>query len=99
VGAQKPLEGTSIARYFKDASHHEVHHTHISSNSAIARLAGWLEARSRTQPELTSTQIMELYNINADYSETRTFPRNIPKSRATRKLWWSEAQKYAFFLR
>ncbi len=95
--SQKPLEGTSIAATLSNGSAPEVHHTQYFEQLGHRAIwqDGWkLVAEHKPETDFESDK-WELYNINADYSETKDLSTKYPdKVGQLKKLWWSEAQKY-----
>jgi arylsulfatase len=95
--SQKPLEGTSIAATFKDASAPEVHHTQYFEQLGHRAIYddGWKLVAEHKAGDDFDADKWELYNNKEDYSETKDLSTKYPERvEELKRLWWSEARKY-----
>ena len=109
---QAPIEGTSFAYTFdaknaKAASHHEVQYFEMMGQWALYD-KGWLlstkvnrapwEAFGPANPDPLNNQILELYNLNTDFSQSKNIAdANPEKVKEMKKLFVEEARKYQVF--
>ncbi len=109
---QKPIEGTSFAYTFdkknaKAASRHHVQYFEMMGQWALYD-DGWLlstqvnrapwQAFGAANPDPLNNQVLELYNLNEDFSQSNDIADKYPeKVKAMKKLFIEEAEKFQVF--
>jgi arylsulfatase len=101
---QKPIEGTSFAYTFDDASARDRRRTqyfelganrgmyHNGWMASALSFAPWEPNRSGFDPD---KQKWELYHVDQDFSQAEDLAAKDPqKLRELQDLWWAEASKY-----
>lgn len=102
---QSPLEGTSFAESFADASapeHRETQYFEMFGNRGIYHKGWTAVTKHRTPWELTGAaplafddDIWELYDTTADWSQARNLAKEYPqKLHELQRLWLIEAAKH-----
>ncbi len=110
--AQSPIEGTSFAYTFapkaaKEPSRHKIQYFEMMGQWALYN-DGWLlstqvnrapwEAFGPANPDPLNNQVLELYNLNKDFSQSENIADKYPdKVKEMKALFVSEAQKYQVF--
>jgi hypothetical protein len=109
---QKPIEGTSFAYTFdasnaKVASRHKTQYFEMMGQWALYN-DGWMlstkvnrapwEAFGPANPDPLNNQVLELYNLNTDFSQTTDLAATNPqKVKEMKDMFISEAKKYQVF--
>lgn len=109
---QAPIEGTSFAYTFdaanaKEASRHKVQYFEMMGQWAIYD-EGWLlstevnrapwEAFGAANPDPLNNQVLELYNLNEDFSQSKNIAKKNPeKVKEMKRKFIEEAKKYQVF--
>jgi arylsulfatase len=109
---QAPIEGTSFAYTFdaanaKEPSHHKVQYFEMMGQWAIYN-EGWFmstkvnrapwEAFGKANTDPLNNQVLELYNLNTDFSQSKNIADKYPeKVKEMKKLFIEEAKKYQVF--
>ncbi|WP_417851450.1 arylsulfatase [Thalassoglobus sp.] len=109
---QKPIEGTSLVYTFdkkneKAPSQHKTQYFEMMGQWALYH-EGWLlstkvnrapwEAFGSANPDPLNNQVLELYNLNEDFSQSRNIAdENADKLKEMKKLFIAEAKKYQVF--
>lgn len=109
---QAPIEGTSFAYTFapkaaKQPSRHKIQYFEMMGQWALYN-DGWLlstqvnrapwEAFGPANPDPLNNQVMELYDLTKDFSQTENLAAKYPdKVKEMKALFISEAQKYQVF--
>jgi arylsulfatase A-like enzyme len=109
---QAPIEGTSFAYTFDAAnakvpSRHKTQYFEMFGQWALYN-DGWLlstkvnrapwEAFGRANPDPLNNQVLQLYNLNADFSQSQDLAaKNPSKVKEMKKLFIDEARKYQVF--
>jgi arylsulfatase A-like enzyme len=103
--AQKPIEGVSMAYSFNDANaseHRETQYFEMVGNRGIYH-KGWTAVTRHRTPWLTGAvqlaafddDVWELYDTNADWSQSKDLSKDNPKKlHDLQRLWLIEATKY-----
>ena len=110
--AQSPIEGTSFAYTFapksaKEPSRHKIQYFEMMGQWSLYN-DGWLlstqvnrapwEAFGPANPDPLNNQVLELYNLNKDFSQSENIADKYPdKVKEMKALFISEAQKYQVF--
>ncbi len=110
--AQKPIEGTSFLYTFDKAnakvpSRHNTQYFEMMGQWALYHDGWWLstkvnrapwDAFGPANPDPLNNQVLELYNLNDDFSQTEDVAGKHPKKvEELKALFISEAQKYQVF--
>jgi arylsulfatase len=109
---QKPIEGTSFAYTFdaanaKAPSQHKTQYFEMMGQWALYH-EGWFlstavnrapwEAFGPANPDPLNKQILELYNLNDDFSQSQNIADKFPdKVKELKKMFIAEAKKYQVF--
>ena len=109
---QAPIEGTSFAYTFdkenaKELSHHKTQYFEMMGQWALYH-EGWLlstkvnrapwEAFGAANPDPLNNQVLELYDLNTDFSQSRNIAEQHPdKVKEMKELFIKEAKKYQVF--
>jgi len=109
---QAPIEGTSFAYTFdkknaKEPSHHKTQYFEMMGQWALYN-DGWLlstkvnrapwEAFSAANPDPLNNQILELYDLNKDFSQSQNLADKYPdKVKELKKMFIAEGKKYQIF--
>ncbi|MDD2738842.1 MAG: arylsulfatase [Methylomonas lenta] len=109
---QAPIEGTSFAYTFdaknaKEASKHKTQYFEMMGQWALYH-EGWLlstkvnrapwEAFGAANPDPLNNQVLELYDLNTDFSQSKNIADQHPdKVKQMKKLFIAEAKKYQVF--
>jgi len=109
---QKPIEGTSFAYTFdaknaKTPSRHKTQYFEMMGQWALYH-EGWLlstevnrapwEAFGAANPDPLNNQVLELYDLNRDFSQSRNLADKYPeKVKEMKKMFIAEAKKYQVF--
>ncbi len=109
---QKPIEGTSFAYTFDAAnadtpSHHQTQYFEMMGQWALYH-DGWFlstevnrapwEAFGPANPDPLNNQVLELYNLDSDFSQTANVADQHPdKVKELKQLFIEEARKYQVF--
>ncbi len=109
---QAPIEGTSFAYTFdkanaKEPSHHKVQYFEMMGQWALYD-DGWLlstkvnrapwEAFGPANPDPLNNQVLELYDLNTDYSQSQNIADKYPdKVKVLKEEFIEQAQKYQVF--
>jgi arylsulfatase len=109
---QTPIEGTSFAYTFKNEnanapSEHKVQYFEMMGQWALYN-EGWLlstkvnrapwEAFGKANTDPLNNQILELYDLKTDFSQSKNIAENYPdKVKEMKKLFIEEAKKYQVF--
>jgi arylsulfatase A-like enzyme len=109
---QAPIEGTSLAYTFdqknaKEASRHKTQYFEMFGQWALYH-EGWLlstkvnrapwEAFGPANPDPLNNQVLQLYDLNSDFSQSRDVAdKNPDKVKEMKKMFMDEAKKYQVF--
>jgi arylsulfatase len=109
---QAPIEGTSFAYTFdgknaKEKSHHKIQYFEMMGQWALYN-DGWLlstkvnrapwEAFGAANPDPLNNQVLELYDLTTDFSQSQNIADKHPdKVKEMKKLFIAEAKKYQVF--
>ncbi len=109
---QKPIEGTSFAYTFdaknaKMASRHKTQYFEMFGQWALYH-EGWMlstkvnrapwEAFGAANPDPLNNQVLELYNLNTDFSQSQNIAAKHPeKVKEMKRMFIAEAKKYQVF--
>ncbi len=109
---QAPIEGTSFAytfdpKYAKGPSRHKTQYFEMMGQWAMYH-EGWLlstkvdrapwEAFGEANPDPLNNQVLELYDLNTDFSQSNNLAAQHPdKVKALKKLFIEQARKYQVF--
>jgi len=109
---QSPIEGTSFAYTFdkenaREASRHKTQYFEMMGQWALYH-EGWLlstkvnrapwEAFGAANPDPLNNQVLELYDLNTDFSQSQNIADQHPdKVKEMKKLFIAEAKKYQVF--
>lgn len=109
---QAPIEGTSFAYTFdaknaQEASKHKTQYFEMFGQWALYH-EGWLlstkvnrapwEAFGAANPDPLNNQVLELYDLNTDFSQSKNIADQHPdKVKQMKKLFIAEAKKYQVF--
>ncbi|MCE5301763.1 MAG: arylsulfatase [Planctomycetaceae bacterium] len=109
---QAPLEGTSFAYTFDaknagEPSRHKTQYFEMMGQWALYH-DGWLlstqvnrapwEAFGAANPDPLNNQVLELYDLNKDFSQSRNLADELPdKVKEMKKMFIEEAKKYQVF--
>jgi arylsulfatase len=109
---QAPIEGTSFAYTFdeknaKEPSRHKTQYFEMFGQWALYH-EGWLlstkvnrapwEAFGAANPDPLNNQVLELYDLNTDFSQSNNIAdQNPDKVKAMKKMFIAEAKKYQVF--
>ncbi|WP_373033163.1 arylsulfatase [Sulfurovum sp.] len=109
---QEPMEGTSLVYTFdkenaKAPSRHTTQYFEMMGQWALYH-EGWLlstkvnrapwEAYGAANPDPLNNQVLELYNLNEDFSQSKNIAAEHPeKVKELKKLFIEEAKKYQVF--
>ena len=109
---QSPIEGTSFAYTFdarnaKGPSRHKTQYFEMMGQWALYH-EGWLlstkvnrapwEAFGAANPDPLNNQVLELYNLNKDFSQSQDLAKNYPdKVKGMKQMFINEAKKYQVF--
>src|SRR4029453_12354825 len=109
---QAPIEGTSLAYTFdqknaKEASRHKTQYFEMFGQWALYH-EGWLlstkvnrapwEAFGPANPDPLNNQVLELYDLNKDFSQSQNIADKFPdKVKELKTLFMAEARKYQVF--
>jgi arylsulfatase A-like enzyme len=109
---QAPIEGTSFAYTFdeqnaKEPSRHKIQYFEMFGQWALYN-EGWLlstkvnrapwEAFGAANPDPLNNQVLELYDLNTDFSQSQNIAaRNPEKVKEMKKAFIEEAKKYQVF--
>jgi arylsulfatase A-like enzyme len=109
---QKPIEGTSFlytfdAKNAKAPSRHKTQYFEMMGQWAMYQ-DGWLlstkvnrapwEAFGAANPDPLNNQVLQLYNLNMDFSQSQNLAAKYPdKVKKMKKLFIEEAKKYQVF--
>jgi arylsulfatase A-like enzyme len=109
---QAPIEGTSLAYTFdaknaKEPSRHKTQYFEMFGQWALYH-EGWLlstkvnrapwEAFGPANPDPLNNQVLELYDLNKDFSQSQNIADKFPdKVKEMKKLFIAEARKYQVF--
>jgi arylsulfatase len=109
---QAPIEGTSFAYTFdeknaKEPSHHKTQYFEMMGQWALYN-DGWLlstevnrapwEAFGAANPDPLNNQVLELYNLNTDFSQSQNIAAKHPdKVKEMKEMFIAEAKKYQVF--
>jgi arylsulfatase len=109
---QSPIEGTSFAYTFdaknaKAPSRHKTQYFEMFGQWALYH-EGWLlstkvnrapwEAFGAANPDPLNNQVLELYNLNKDFSQSQNLAAKYPeKVKAMKNMFIAEAKKYQVF--
>ena len=109
---QAPIEGTSFAYTFdkknaKEPSHHKIQYFEMMGQWALYN-DGWLlstevnrapwEAFGAANPDPLNNQVLELYNLNMDFSQSQNIAAKHPdKVKEMKEMFIAEAKKYQVF--
>jgi arylsulfatase A-like enzyme len=109
---QAPIEGTSFAYTFdaknaKEPSHHKTQYFEMMGQWALYH-EGWLlstqvnrapwEAFGAANPDPLNNQVLELYDLNTDFSQSRNIADKHPdKVKQMKQMFIAEAKKYQVF--
>jgi arylsulfatase len=106
---QKPIEGTSLVYTFdaknaKEPSRHQTQYFEMMGQWALYH-EGWLlstkvnrapwEAFGAANPDPLNNQVLQLYNLNTDFSQSQDLAHQHPdKVKELKKMFIKEAEKY-----
>jgi arylsulfatase len=109
---QAPIEGTSFAYTFekenaKEPSRHKIQYFEMMGQWALYN-EGWLlstkvnrapwEAFGPANPDPLNNQVLELYDLNTDFSQSKNIAADHPdKVKEMKQLFIQEAKKYQVF--
>jgi len=109
---QKPIEGTSLAYTFdaksaKEPSQHKTQYFEMMGQWALYH-EGWLlstrvnrapwEAFGPANPDPLNNQVLELYDLNTDFSQSQNLAAKHPeKVKELKKMFIEEGRKYQVF--
>jgi arylsulfatase A-like enzyme len=109
---QSPIEGTSFAYTFdpknaREPSRHKTQYFEMMGQWALYH-EGWLlatqvnrapwEAFGAANPDPLNNQVLELYDLNKDFSQSQNLADKYPeKVQAMKKMFIDEAKKYQVF--
>ena len=109
---QAPIEGTSVAYTFdkantKEPSRHKTQYFEMMGQWALYH-EGWLlstqvnrapwEAFGAANPDPLNNQVLELYDLNKDFSQSQNLADKYPdKVKELKKMFIEEAKKYQVF--
>ncbi len=109
---QAPIEGTSLAYTFdaknsKEPSHHKTQYFEMFGQWALYH-EGWLlstqvnrapwEAFGAANPDPLNNQVLELYDLNADFSQSQNIADKHPdKVKEMKQMFIAEAKKHQVF--
>ena len=109
---QAPIEGTSFAYTFdaknaKEPSHHKTQYFEMMGQWALYH-EGWLlstqvnrapwEAFGAANPDPLNNQVLELYDLNTDFSQSQNIANKHPdKVKQMKQMFIAEAKKYQVF--
>ena len=109
---QRPIEGTSFAYTFdaknaKAPSKHKTQYFEMMGQWALYH-EGWLlstkvnrapwEAFGPANPDPLNNQVLELYNLNKDFSQSQNIAASYPdKVKSMKQMFIAEAKKYNVF--
>ncbi|MEI6069510.1 MAG: arylsulfatase [Methylococcaceae bacterium] len=109
---QAPIEGTSLAYTFdaknsKEPSHHKTQYFEMFGQWALYH-EGWLlstkvnrapwEAFGVANPDPLNNQVLELYDLNTDFSQSKNIADQHPdKIKQMKQMFIAEAKKYQVF--
>jgi arylsulfatase A-like enzyme len=109
---QSPIEGTSLAYTFdaknaKAPSRHKTQYFEMMGQWALYH-EGWLlstevnrapwEAFGAANPDPLNNQVLELYDLNSDFSQSQNLADKYPeKVKEMKKMFIAEAKKYQVF--
>jgi arylsulfatase len=109
---QKPIEGTSLVYTFdvknaKEPSRHKTQYFEMMGQWALYH-EGWFlstavnrapwEAFGAANPDPLNNQVLELYNLDTDFSQSQNLADQHPdKVKELKKMFISEAKKYQVF--
>ena len=109
---QKPIEGTSFAytfdpKYAKEPSRHKTQYFEMMGQWALYH-EGWLlatqvnrapwEAFGAANPDPLNNQVLELYDLTKDFSQSQNIADKYPeKVKELKKIFIEEAKKYQVF--
>jgi len=109
---QAPIEGTSLAYTFdaknaKEPSHHKTQYFEMFGQWALYH-EGWLlstkvnrapwEAFGAANPDPLNNQVLELYNLSTDFSQSQNIADKFPgKMKEMKQMFIAEAKKYQVF--
>jgi len=109
---QAPIEGTSFAYTFdkenaREPSHHKTQYFEMMGQWALYH-EGWLlstkvnrapwEAFGAANPDPLNNQVLELYDLNTDFSQSQNIADKHPdKVKEMKELFIAEAKKYQVF--
>ena len=109
---QAPIEGTSLAYTFdaknaKEPSRHKTQYFEMFGQWALYH-EGWLlstkvnrapwEAFGAANPDPLNNQVLELYDLNTDFSQSKNIADGHPdKVKAMKQMFIAEAKKYQVF--
>ena len=109
---QAPIEGTSLAYTFdqknaKEASRHKTQYFEMMGQWALYH-EGWLlstevnrapwEAFGPANPDPLNNQVLELYNLDKDFSQSQNLADKFPdKVKELKEMFIAEARKYQVF--
>jgi arylsulfatase A-like enzyme len=109
---QAPIEGTSFAYTFdaknaRETSRHKTQYFEMMGQWALYH-EGWLlstkvnrapwEAFGAANPDPLNNQVLELYDLNTDFSQSQNIADKHPdKVKAMKKMFIAEAKKYHVF--
>ncbi len=109
---QSPIEGTSLAYTFdaknaKEASRHKTQYFEMMGQWALYH-EGWLlstkvnrapwEAFGAANPDPLNNQVLELYDLNTDFSQSQNIAGKFPdKVKSMKEMFIAEARKYQVF--
>ena len=109
---QAPIEGTSLAYTFdkknaKEPSRHKTQYFEMMGQWALYH-EGWLlstkvnrapwEAFGAANPDPLNNQVLELYDLNKDFSQSQNLADKYPdKVKEMKKMFIEEAKKYQVF--
>ena len=109
---QAPIEGTSFAYTFdkknaKEPSHHKIQYFEMFGQYALYH-DGWLlstkvnrapwEVMGAANPDPLNNQVLELYNLNMDFSQSQNIAAKHPdKVKEMKEMFIAEAKKYQVF--
>ena len=109
---QSPIEGTSLAYTFdaknaKEPTRHKTQYFEMMGQYALYH-EGWLlstkvnrapwEAFGAANPDPLNNQVLELYDLNTDFSQTQNIAAKFPdKVKDMKQMFIDEADKYQVF--
>ncbi len=109
---QSPIEGTSLAYTFdtknaQEPSHHKIQYFEMMGQWALYN-EGWLlstkvnrarwEAFGAANPDPLNNQVLELYDLNTDFSQSNNIADQNPnRVKEMKELFIAEAKKYQVF--